>query len=334
MTTTTTTTGPESGSVGGNITASATMMGVPEEEVVVRCYNCDEEGHLSRDCKKPRACFLCGETTHVAKQCQYSAVREEGAHSTGERVSISGDDSNTEEASVAVENAANGTAVATKKNVCLNCNETGHRLKSCPYGRKCFQCGQTGHVARECPMAAILRQNRVAATTNNAEMNSANITIPGLSHQDSSTIDPVAMIDDVPSRGHDLNATIVIPTRSEQLSSSRVQDIQRAFSPVISGTDTSPISFFPTSLTPPPTSSNDFDRRHHQEQFEQQGDQHRFKSLLSFASANPAFRYGSPPMNSAFGMLATASDHEDDLSNDEVDLANVVSQMVMDLDLS
>jgi len=94
-----------------------------ENPELLRCYNCDLMGHLSRDCTIPRSCFLCGDTGHVAKQCKFSAL-------------------------VQVEDRA-PTPVDDK--ICLNCNEAGHRLKNCPYGRKCFQCGNIGHVARECP---------------------------------------------------------------------------------------------------------------------------------------------------------------------------------------
>lgn len=35
------------------------------------CYNCDQEGHLSPNCPKPkkRGCFACGRTGHRVKTC-------------------------------------------------------------------------------------------------------------------------------------------------------------------------------------------------------------------------------------------------------------------------
>ncbi|XP_061993237.1 uncharacterized protein LOC133711082, partial [Rosa rugosa] len=46
----------------------------------VRCYNCDELGHLSRACTKPRAkgCFRCGQTGHLAKDCTRPRVGGQG----------------------------------------------------------------------------------------------------------------------------------------------------------------------------------------------------------------------------------------------------------------
>ena len=47
----------------------------PRDARDVRCGNCGEKGHTSRDCKKPhvdmkdRGCFLCGKTGHQARNC-------------------------------------------------------------------------------------------------------------------------------------------------------------------------------------------------------------------------------------------------------------------------
>lgn len=40
-------------------------------------------------------------------------------------------------------------------NKCFNCNETGHRVKSCPYEKKenktCHNCGSKEHLILKCP---------------------------------------------------------------------------------------------------------------------------------------------------------------------------------------
>mmetsp|Transcript_25456 Transcript_25456/g.41062 ORF Transcript_25456/g.41062 Transcript_25456/m.41062 type:complete len:576 (-) Transcript_25456:33-1760(-) len=127
----------------------------------VRCYNCDQVGHLSRDCTIPRACFLCGEFTHVAKQCKFSALVNETP--VPAEIDTKSDEpvanldvpfcsiARNTPTPIGFEDEENDENNEKKKNICLNCNEVGHRLKNCPYGRKCFQCGNVGHVARECP---------------------------------------------------------------------------------------------------------------------------------------------------------------------------------------
>lgn len=36
----------------------------------IKCYNCQEEGHISKDClKKKKACYICHSDAHLAKDC-------------------------------------------------------------------------------------------------------------------------------------------------------------------------------------------------------------------------------------------------------------------------
>jgi len=118
----------------------------------VRCFNCDDLGHLSRDCTKPRACFLCGLYTHVAKNCELSALKDEEKESNGTGSVIAH--------VFQTENNGLDESASNEKQLCLNCNEPGHRLKNCPHARKCFRCGNSGHVARECPEVSELEKLR------------------------------------------------------------------------------------------------------------------------------------------------------------------------------
>ncbi|KAL9600494.1 MAG: hypothetical protein Q9219_003145 [cf. Caloplaca sp. 3 TL-2023] len=102
------------------------------EEMTVKCFNCDEEGHRARDLghfakdcpNNPgggRACRNCGEEGHMAKECDKP------------------------------KNPANST--------CRNCDQVGHFSKDCPEPRdwskvKCNNCGEMGHTVKRCPQAA------------------------------------------------------------------------------------------------------------------------------------------------------------------------------------
>ncbi|XP_061998945.1 uncharacterized protein LOC133716243 [Rosa rugosa] len=46
----------------------------------VRCYNCGEQGHISRVCTKPRGrvCYSCGQTEHQARECTRNQGRVQG----------------------------------------------------------------------------------------------------------------------------------------------------------------------------------------------------------------------------------------------------------------
>lgn len=143
----------------GNVSTSSCVSSESGENQV-KCYNCDEFGHLSRDCTKPRACFLCGESTHVARQCKYAQIAK---HCDGALKNNEEKDTTCESYGMinkSGDKKLRGNQVASSaKASCLNCNQKGHRLKNCPYVRRCFLCSNVGHVARECPKIIAMKSN-------------------------------------------------------------------------------------------------------------------------------------------------------------------------------
>ncbi|KAK0408212.1 hypothetical protein QR680_003833 [Steinernema hermaphroditum] len=93
------------------------------------CYNCGEEGHMSRDCPSGGgsrgggrgACYNCGEEGHMSRDCPTGGSRGGG------------------------------------RGACYNCGGEGHISRECPNrggggggGQKCYNCGNFGHMSRDC----------------------------------------------------------------------------------------------------------------------------------------------------------------------------------------
>ena len=57
------------------------------------CYNCQEKGHMARDCGKPRRCYNCNKTGHLANDCKEPRQRSGSPSPTRRSLEAAGDDS-------------------------------------------------------------------------------------------------------------------------------------------------------------------------------------------------------------------------------------------------
>ena len=113
------------------------------------CYNCNEKGHLSKDCLKPvnpDAVRPPRERRERKPRAEGDAPRERKPRERKERAPRAPRDDSDKE--------------------CYNCNEKGHVSRDCPKpvnpdaprrvtrdpaDKKCFNCGNKGHLSRDCP---------------------------------------------------------------------------------------------------------------------------------------------------------------------------------------
>lgn len=115
-----------SGGWGGDAGASNDAGGEPRSNA---CFNCGQDGHMSRDCPEEStrgggggSCYNCGGEGHMSRDCTEPPKED--------------------------------------TRTCFNCGETGHTSRDCPEEpredtRKCFNCNEVGHVSRECPQERV-----------------------------------------------------------------------------------------------------------------------------------------------------------------------------------
>ena len=80
---------------------------------VMTCWNCQEVGHMSRECRKPRIqkCFQCGKEGHQFRECNQRVTNVEMR--------------------------------------CFACKDVGHNRSECP-SISCSGCGKRGHLRFQC----------------------------------------------------------------------------------------------------------------------------------------------------------------------------------------
>lgn len=139
-----------------------------QANVKVICFQCKEEGHMARDCKKKPdikkknvECYNCRKPGHLARDCR--SKKQDRPREKGWEVKT------IYERDIVVQRERCGYCHKLghlgidcrvlkrdrqSRKTCTVCDRTGHSRNECMFGNrrtaKCFACNKPGHIARNC----------------------------------------------------------------------------------------------------------------------------------------------------------------------------------------
>ena len=92
----------------------------------MKCYNCGENGHTAKNCKKGIICHKCKKTGHISSNCHFAY-----------------NNSNCERNN----NRENNQGYQNNNNINNRTNENNNKNEDI----KCYICGKIGHKTYDCP---------------------------------------------------------------------------------------------------------------------------------------------------------------------------------------